>query len=559
MPTRLVLVLATAPIALAAAALAQQGSPPDLIVHNARVYTANPAVPRAEAVAIRDGRFVYVGTSEGALAAKGAGTRVVDAGGETVLPGLHDAHAHFTGLGASLQMLDLRDAASYDEVLARVREGAGRARPGEWIVGRSWDQNRWPVKEWPTREPLDEAAPHNPVYLTRVDGHAALANTAALELGGVTADTPDPEGGRIIRDAKGRPAGVLVDRAMGLVAGKIPPVSDAQLEEQILLADAETRRLGLTMVHDAGADERTVAAYRRLSEAGKLHTRLYVMLRLPLERLEPFFAKGPDTGGGDLRVVVRAIKISLDGALGSRGAAMLEPYSDEPGTRGLLVTSPDDTLAMTRAAARAGFQTCIHAIGDRANRLVLDIFEQVQREVPGARALRLRNEHAQILHPDDIPRFARLGVVASMQGTHATSDMPWVPARIGEQRMRQGAYVWRALLDSGATIANGSDFPVELPDPLLGFHASITRQDTGGRPPGGWMPEQRMTREETLASFTIDAAFAAHAERVLGSIEVGKLADLTMLSDDVMTIAPEAITKARVRRTIVGGRVVFEQ
>jgi predicted amidohydrolase YtcJ len=559
MHTRTALVLATVTLALVVAVSAQPEGPVDLIVHGARVYTAVAAAPRAEAVAIRGSRLAYVGTNEGALALKGAGTRVIDARGATVLPGLQDAHAHFTGLGASLQMLDLRDTASYDEVIALVRERVEAARPGEWIVGRSWDQNRWPVKAWPTRGPLDEAAPRNPVYLTRVDGHAALVNSAALELGGVTAGTEDPDGGRIIREADGRPAGVLVDRAMGLVSSRIPPVSDAQLEEQILLADAETRRLGLTMVHDAGADERTVAAYRRLSEAGRLHTRLYVMLRMPLPRLEPFFAKGPDTGGRDPKVIVRAIKISMDGALGSRGAAMLEPYSDEPGTRGLLVTSPDDTLAMTRAAAKAGFQTCIHAIGDRANRLVLDIFEQVQREVPGAKALRLRNEHAQILHPDDIPRFGRLGVIASMQGTHATSDMPWVPERIGETRARQGAYVWRALLESGARIANGSDFPVEKPDPLLGFHASVTRQDPSGYPAGGWMPEQRMTRDETLASFTIDAAYAAHAERDLGSIEAGKLADLTMLSEDVMAVEPEAILKARVVRTIVGGRVVFEQ
>jgi predicted amidohydrolase YtcJ len=559
MHTRAALVIAVAALAFAATLTAQPEAPADLILHGARIYTVNPAAPRAAAVAIRGSRFVYVGTTEGALALRGPETRVVDASGATLLPGLQDAHAHFTGLGASLQMLDLRDAASYEEVVALVRERAKAARPGEWILGRSWDQNRWPVKGWPTREPLDEAAPANPVYLTRVDGHAALANTTALERGGVDAATKDPDGGRIIRDASGRPAGVLVDRAMGLVSSKIPPVSDAQLEEQILLADAQTRRLGLTMVHDAGTDERTIAAYRRLIDAGRLQTRIYAMLRMPLPRLEPFFARGPEPDHGDHRLAVRAIKISIDGALGSRGAAMLEPYSDEPETRGLLVTSPAEATRMTLAASKAGFQTCIHAIGDRANRLVLDIFERVQQEVPHARALRLRNEHAQILHPADIPRFARLGVIASMQATHATSDMPWVPARIGEQRARQGAYVWRTLLDSGATIANGSDFPVEKADPLLGFYAAITRQDPDGRPPGGWMPDQRMTRDETLASFTLHAAYAAHLERELGSIEVGKLADATMLSEDVMTVAPAEILKIRVLRTIVGGRVVFEQ
>lgn len=531
----------------------------DLIIHNARIYTVNAAAPRADAVAIRDGRFLVVGDDQSALATRGEQTRVIDAGGATVLPGLHDAHGHFTGLGASLQVLDLRGTASYAQIVDLVRARAASTPAGQWIVGRSWDQNDWPEKAWPTREALDKAAPAHPVYLTRVDGHAALANTRALELGGITKDTPDPDGGRIIRGEAGEATGVLIDRAMGLVSAKMPPVSEAQLDAQILLADAETRRLGLTMVHDAGADSRTVAAYRRLSAAGKLRTRLYVMLRMPLERMQPFFDKGPDTGGDNPRVVVRAIKISIDGALGSRGAAMLEPYSDEPGTTGLFVTPPEAAYRMTHAAAKAGFQTCIHAIGDRGNRTVMDIFERVEREVPDARALRLRNEHAQILDEAEIPRFKALGVVASMQTTHATSDMPWVPTRIGEARTREGAYVWRKLLDAGARIANGSDFPVEEPNPMLGFHAGITRQDREGHPPDGWMPDQRLTRGEVLHAFTLGAAYAGHLDTLLGSIEPGKLADLVMLDADVMTIEPRAILSTSVVRTIVGGDVVYER
>lgn len=554
---------AAVPVAVLLLATACGGRPPadppaDLVLHNAHIYTVDAARPRAEAVAIRDGRFVFVGDNAGALALRGADTRVIDAGGLTVVPGLHDAHAHFVGLGESLQPIDLRGTRSYDEVVAKVRERVASARPGEWIVGRSWDQNLWPVKEWPTYEALDAAAPDNPVYLTRVDGHAALASGRALTLAGVTRSTADPAGGRIIRNRAGDPTGVLIDRAMGLVSSKIPPPTVEQVEERIRLADRETRRLGLTMVHDAGTTTQVVEAYKRLIDRGELDTRLYVMLRMPLDRLQPHFDAGPLVGYGDHHLTVRAIKISADGALGSRGAAMIDPYSDEPGTTGLLTTPPDEVYAQTLAASKAGFQTCIHAIGDRANRLTLDVFERVQREVPGARDLRLRNEHAQILHPDDIPRFKALGVIASMQATHATSDMPWVPARIGEARANAGAYVWRTLLDDGVRLANGSDFPVEPADPMLGFYASITRQDAGGQPPGGWMPEQRLTREETLVSFTLDAAYAAHAEQDLGSIEVGKLGDFVMLSKDIMTIEPPEILTTRVVRTVIGGKVVFE-
>jgi predicted amidohydrolase YtcJ len=532
--------------------------PATLIIHNAQVYTAHDAQPTAEAIAARGDRLVLVGSSAAALALRGPETRVIDAGGATLLPGIQDAHGHFTNLGESLQILQLRGTTSYEQIVEMVRARAAAARPGEWIRGRSWDQNDWAAKDWPSHHALSEAAPNNPVYLTRVDGHAALVNKAALDAAGLTRSTADPPGGRIIRDPSGEPLGVLIDAAQDLVADKIPPASREQLEEQILLADAEARRLGLTMVHDAGTTPDVVAAYKHLVDAGRLKTRLYVMLRGPLSMLEPEFKKGPLINYGGHRLSVRAIKIGADGALGSRGAALLEPYADEPSSSGFLTTPQEEIYAQTLAASRAGFQTCVHAIGDRTNRITLDVFERVQSEVPGARNLRLRNEHAQIIDAADVPRFARLNVIASMQATHATSDMPWVPARIGDARAQEGAYVWQRLIQSGVVLANGSDFPVEEPNPMLGFYASLTRQDPNGQPPGGWMPEERLSREQTLKSFTWNAAYAAHAEKDLGSLEVGKLADVVLLDKDVMTVAPPEILSTRVLLTVIGGEIVYE-
>jgi hypothetical protein len=523
------------------------------------VYTVHAAQPAAEAVAVRGDRIVLVGSSEAALEMRGAETRVIDAQGATLVPGLQDAHGHFTGLGASLQILPLRGTTSYEQIVERVRARAATTRPGQWIQGRGWDQNDWQATDWPHHRALTDASPGNPVYLARVDGHAALVNEAALDAAGISRDTEDPPGGRIIRDAEGHPTGVLIDAAQRLVASMIPEVTDAQLEEQILLADAEALRLGLTMVHDAGATPRTVEAYKRLIDAGTLKTRLYVMLRGPLSMLEPEFRKGPLIAYGGNRLAVRAIKIGADGALGSRGAALLEPYSDEPGTSGFMTTPPDEIYALTAAASRAGFQTSIHAIGDRANRVVMDVFERVQRDVPGSRELRMRNEHAQILDAEEIPRFATLNVIASIQPTHATSDMPWAPARIGLERIQEGAYAWRRLLASGVVLAGGSDFPVEEPNPMLGFYAAVTRQDPAGRPSGGWTPDQRLTREETLRSFTWGASYAAHAEKDLGSLETGKLADMVLLDRDVTTVEAKQILATEAIATIIGGEVVYEK
>ncbi|MGH9330101.1 MAG: amidohydrolase, partial [Vicinamibacterales bacterium] len=537
---------------------AQAPEPADLIVHNTKIYTVNAKQPRAEAIAIRGQRIAAVGSNADILKLKGPASRVVDAGGATIVPGLHDAHGHFTNLGASLQRLNLRGTTSAEQIAGMVKAAAAKARPGEWILGRSWDQNDWPEKAFPIAAIIDRASPDNPVYLTRVDGHAGWANSKAMELAGLTKDTKDPPGGEIIRNRDGSPTGVLIDRAQGLVSGKIPDPTPDQLVEQMLLADRECRRLGLTMVHDAGTSGRNVDLFKKLIDEDQLQTRLYVMLRGSLDTLRPHFAKGPITDYKDHRLAVRAIKIGADGALGSYGAALLEPYSDRPGTRGLLTTPPEEVYQQTLEASKAGFQTCIHAIGDRGNRVAMDVFERVQKEVPGARNLRMRNEHAQILDAAEIPRFGTLNVIASMQATHATSDLPWAPTRLGPARVEEGAYVWQKLIKTGALIANGSDFPVEEANPMLGFFASITRQQPDGKPPGGWQPDQRLSREETLASFTINAAFAAHAEHDLGSLEPGKLADLVMLSKDVMTVAPREILTTRVLRTIVGGRVVYE-
>ena len=540
--------------------LSAQGSrPPDLILHNARIYTVDARNSVAEAVAISGDRILRAGSNADILGLETSSTRIVDVRGAAIVPGLHDAHGHVVGLGQSLQDVDLRGTQSFEEVVGRVRRRLTTARPGEWVVGRGWDQNDWPEKDWPAHDLLSAASPDNPIYLTRVDGHAGLANRKAMELAGLAGSTPDPPGGRIIRAGTGQPTGVVIDGAQALVTSHIPPAGRQQLEDQIQLADLELRRVGITTVHDAGADANTVDAYKRLIEAGRIKTRLYVMLRGSLRELAPLLERGPVTDFANHRMAVRSVKIYADGALGSRGAALLEPYADEPATSGLLTTPPEDVYAQTLAAAKAGFQVAVHAIGDRANRQVLDMFERVQREVPGSRALRMRVEHAQILDAAEIPRFARLGVIASMQPTHATSDMPWAAVRLGDARIEEGAYVWRKLLDSGAVLASGSDFPVEDANPMLGFYAAITRQDSAGNPPGGWTPRQRMTREEALASFTRQAAFAAHAEALTGSIEPGKLADMLVLSHDIMRVPPREILTTAVRMTIVGGEVVYQR
>ncbi len=557
MITRRFLFIVVALISMSELVADAQDRVPSLIIHGGTIYTANTAQPTAEAVAVGDGRIVQVGTASDVLRMKGPRTQVIDLGGATLVPGLQDAHGHVLGLGTSLAELDLRDTPSLERITELVAARAKSVPAGTWILGRGWDQNDWPDTQWPTRAALDRGAPNHPVLLGRIDGHASLANSRALQAAGLDAGTPDPPGGRIIRDKDNAPTGVLVDTAQDLVERHVAAPDDSEIESRILAADRDLSRVGLTMVHDAGVSSGTIAIYRRLEADRRLSTRLYVMIDSSPGTTAEWFARGPLIDPNQ-RLTVRAVKMIADGALGSRGAAMLEPYDDEPGNRGLLVTPSAQLTTITRAAARAGFQPATHAIGDAANRTVLDVYAQVEREVPGARALRPRIEHAQILDRLDIPRFASLGVIASMQPTHCTSDMPWAPARIGAARIAEGAYVWQTLIGAGARLAAGSDFPVERPDPLLGFYAAITRQDIHGQPANGWAPAERLTREQALRAFTLDAAYAAHAERDLGSIEVGKLADFVVLSRDIMKVPAADIPRITVLRTIVAGRTVYQ-
>ena len=539
------------------AALALQQQPADLVVLNAKIYTADVNRPVAEALAVRGGRIAFVGSARGALALVGPRTERLDlgGGGRTVVPGLVDAHAHLLGLGLALRTVDLVGTRSYDEVIARVVERAKTARPGEWIRGRGWDQNDWADTRFPAHQALSRAIPNNPVYLTRVDGHAALVNAKALELAQVTAATPDPTGGRFIRDSAGNPTGVLVDGAQAVVGRVIPAASRTELREQTLAAIAEANRWGLTGIHDAGVDAEGIAVYEDLAREGKYDLRNYVMIRSNDSTLDAFMRRGPQLGLYGGRLWIRSIKLVTDGALGSRGAALLEPYSDDPGNTGLITTSPERIKSVAVRALKAGFQVNVHAIGDRANRMVLDQFEAALREVPVADH-RFRIEHAQILRYQDIPRFAELDVIPSMQGSHQTSDMYWVPNRIGWARA-QGAYAWRSLLNTGVVIPNGSDFPVEAVNPLISFHSFVTRQDADNFPPGGWFPEQRTTRQEALWSMTLWPAYAAFMENESGTLTAGKYADFVVLDRDIMTVGPEEILSTRVMLTVLGGRVVY--
>jgi len=547
--------------ALAPAVIGAQ-APADLVLVNGKIYTVDNARPVASALAVRGGRILFVGSDAEARVLANASTNVIDLHGSTVVPGIIDAHAHLVGLGNTLVRANLAGAASYDEVIERVKAFSREVKPGAWILGRGWDQNRWTTKEFPTHEALSRAFPNNPVVLTRIDGHALLANAKAMELARVSAATRDPEGGRIMRFSSGAPAGVFVDQAQGLIAGAIPAPTRADTRKEILAAIAECNRWGLTGVHDAGEDAEAIGIYEELAKAGDYSLRNYVMLSDPGEpgspaaMRNPYLGRGPQSAlyGGHLWI--RAIKLYADGALGSRGAALLAPYTDEPTNSGLLVSRPEHLRAWAEAALRSGFQVNVHAIGDRGNRNVLDAFEAALKVVPKADH-RFRIEHAQVLSPEDIPRFAKLGVIPSMQPTHQTSDMRWAEARVGPQRIR-GAYAWRSLLNTGVVVPSGTDFPVEEVNPLLTFHAAVTRQDPTNWPVGGWYPEQKMTREEALQSMTIWPAYAGFQESVLGSLTPGKYADFVVLDRDIMRVPDAEILSTRVVSTWIGGKRVYE-
>lgn len=542
---------------LLASPLRAQQQPADLIVTNARIYTVDDSRPLVDALAVRAGRIVFTGSLTEALALRGQSTRIVDLGGRTVVPGIVDAHAHVLGLGESLRNVDLVGTRSYDDVVARVAARARDLPAGAWILGRGWDQNDWGNTAFPTHEALSRAVPNHPVVLSRVDGHAILANAAAMRAAGVTATSQDPDGGRIVRDAAGNPTGVFIDNAEALVTRAVPPMSADERRGAIRAAVTEMHRWGLTGVHDAGAARPTIDAYEELARAGQLDLRLYVMIGDDSSAIAHYFQRGPQSGLHGGRLWIRAVKLYADGALGSRGAALLDPYTDDPNNSGLLVSAPEHIQRTAERGLRAGFQINTHAIGDRGNRVVLDAYEAALRTVPRADH-RFRVEHAQILHHADIPRFAELGVIPSMQAVHQTSDMYWAGNRIGVSRL-YGAYAWRSLLQTGVPVPNGSDFPVELTNPLLSFSAAVSRMDANGWPAGGWYPAQRMTREEALKSMTLWPAFAAFQEGELGSLTTGKHADFVVLDRDIMTVDERDLAGTVVLATYIAGRAVYER
>lgn len=559
----------------------------DMLIINAKVYTVDGGNSMAEAVAVRGNRIVAVGATE-ELRKRYVSEKVIDAAGKPVYPGFIDSHGHVNGLGESLLELNLTGTSSIQQIADMVASKVSASKPGAWIRGRGWDQNKWTGKgkerPFPTASMLDKISPVNPVVLFRVDGHAVWVNSCALSIIKAGYDSiPFPaavEGGRIVRDGAGKLTGVFIDNAVSLVMKNVPEYSKQEIRQSYSLAFHKCLQYGLTSIQDMGIDEDDYQVYREMLESGSLPIRVYAAIGGDGELWQKFLLTGPFIDRNEHRLAVRTIKMYVDGALGSRGAALIEPYSDDPGNRGLTVNSIGAIRMVTSDALAHGFQVCTHAIGDRANNIVLDAYEAaMQRNPAAARDARLRIEHAQVLDPADIHRFKKLGIIPSMQPTHCTSDMYWAQARLGPARIR-GAYAWRSLLKDGNIIPAGSDFPVESPDPLPGFYAAITRQDKDGIPrnaedvarlfqlsadgikdstafSNGWYGDQRMTREEALKAFTIWGAYSEFAENEKGSIEKGKLADLVILSDDIMTIPPKQILDTRVVTTIVGGRVEY--
>lgn len=540
----------------------------DLVLLSGRVVTMDPARPEASALAIAGDRVLAVGSDEEVKKLAGDGTRVIDLAGKTAMPGFIDGHAHLVGIGDARIALDLRGARSWDEVVSRVAAAAKKARPGEWILGRGWHQKEWAlppepnVEGFPLHASLSAATPANPVLLSHASGHAVFANAAALRRGGVGRETKAPAGGEILKDAAGEPTGLLRENAEDLVdaalkadlAKRTPAEVTADLDRRIDLAVEECLSKGVTTLHDAGVSLDVVARYRERAEAGTLGIRVYAMLSAPSEALEKEAARVRVVGAGRNHLTVRAVKRLADGALGSRGAWLLAPYADAPGSTGLNTYSMKELERTAEIAVANGYQLGVHAIGDRANREVLDVYARVLARHP-KKDLRFRVEHAQHLDPADVPRFATLPVLAMMQGIHCPSDAPFVVARLGEKRAREGAYAWRRVLDAGARIGNGTDAPVEDVDPIASIHASVTRQPKSGP---AFFPEQRMTRMEALRSYTAANAYAAFEEGMKGTLAPGMLADVVVLSKDLSAVPDEEIPSTRVLATILGGKVVFE-
>ncbi len=550
------LVMLAAMLGVSGATFAEDAA--DLLLTHGVFYPVVPPGSVQGSLAVRGGRIVYLGPDAGAAAYRGPATEVIDLRGRAVTPGLIDAHSHLTGLGQALAQVDLVGTGSYAEVVSRVAAAAADAPAGAWVRGRGWDQNDWADEAFPTHGALSRAVRDHPVWLTRIDGHAALLNAAAMEALGIGPDTPDPPGGRLLRDAAGRPTGVLVDNAMDVAVGRIPEPTLAEREKALRRAAEHCLARGLTTVTDMGVGADDLAAYQALRAAGELPLRAAVFLADDADLLADWLPRGPrlDPEG---RLTIRGVKLYADGALGSRGAALLEPYDDDPGNLGLLVSSGDHLRDVATRSLAAGFQVGIHAIGDRGNLVALDALEAALATLPeGAADPRVRIEHAQVMRPQDIVRMARLGVIASMQPTHATSDMPWAADRVGALRLA-GAYAWRKVLDAGGRLALGSDFPVERVDPLLGIYAAVTRQDLDGRPPGGWLPDQRLSRAEALRGFTLDAAWSLFLDPLVGSLEPGKRADLVVFDRDPMQVPAIEIPRVAVDLTVVDGRVAYRR
>jgi predicted amidohydrolase YtcJ len=549
--------IAAAAVFLAATTAASAQTTADLIVTGGRIYTVDPSRPFADGMAIKDGKVLFVGSAALAMNYKGAATQMVDLQGNTVIPGMIDAHVHLGGLGNALRNVDLVGTSSYNEVIARVVERAKTTPAGTWITGRGWDQNDWADTRFPTHEALSRAVPDHPVYLVRVDGHAALVNTAAMRAAGVTAATKDTRGGKLERNTDGSPTGVLIDDAMGQVAARIPERSPQEARLATAAAIAESNRWGLTGIHDAGVSRPEIALYENMAREGSFTLRSSIMIQPDDSSLAMFFARGPQSGLYNGTLWIRSIKAYADGALGSRGAALLEPYADDHTALGLIRTSPERFKYLAVEALKHGFQLNSHAIGDRGNRMVLDAIDAALKEVP-ATDHRFRIEHAQIIQHEDIPRFAKLGVIPSMQASHQTSDMYWAANRLGDNRLL-GSYAWRSLLNTGVIIPNGSDFPVEQVNPLISFHAAFTRQDANNWPVGGWLPQEAMTRDEALKAMTIWPAHSAFMEKEVGSLEPGKYADFVILDQDIMRVPGELVLKTRVLSTWVGGKAVYRR
>jgi predicted amidohydrolase YtcJ len=567
MPTKVVVAVVAALILVRGSA--QQGvAPADLVVTNAKIVTVDDAVPEAQAIALRGDRIVELGSSTSIQRFVGPKTRLIDAAGQLVIPGFVESHAHFTGVGEAQLNLKLGHAKTWDEIVAMVEAAAKSAKPGQWIYGRGWHQEKWTsppapnVEGFPTHDSLSRVSPQNPVLLTHASGHASFANAMAMKVSGISSATKNPDGGEILRDAKGNPTGLLRETASRLIksgAGEPTPTDDervTRLRKVLGLAAAEALSKGVTTFHDAGSSFATIDQMKALVDQGQMGVRLWVMVREGNAREAPRLAQSRMVDYGNGHLTVRAIKRQIDGALGSRGAWLLEPYADKPDSTGLNTTPVDDIRETAKLAMQHGYQLCIHAIGDRANRETLNIFEEAFKANPDKKDLRWRVEHAQHLNPSDIPRFGALGVIASMQGVHCTSDAPYVLARLGPKRAEEGAYVWQKLMKSGAVVTNGTDAPVEDVDPIAGYYSTVSRKDRDGHV---FYPDQRMSRLEALKSYTINGAFAGFQEKSQGSLTPGKYGDLVMLSKDITTIPEQDIPSATVVLTVVGGKVVYER